>query len=689
MIRAAAIALLLLTACSDEAPAPAVDAAADANAIPDIFGGGGEIYTSTPDADASSTGCRTHADCGSRFCDRTTGACLDCLVHAHCPATTPVCRLGSCEPASACAPDAPCESGVCGPADICVDCTSDADCGGTCRNEVCRTGLIGCGDASDCAPYAMQCQSTVCVDCLVDAHCALENHCAGGVCQPDVCVPETTAPDCRQEGAAVAQCTQSGSGFEEVYCGDGWRCEPAVGGASQARCAPVICEPGERACADDGAYALCNEWGTSRVTVTCPAGTTCVAGECRPPRPVIVVVFDTSSSMWGYPEGGIPDQCEAQGTTCVPPWPQCEANTDGITLMGRTKLAFSKLFESFAGKAHFMLMRFPQRTFGTATPGCKSGYYAGLTKVEGDPDEHETAPGGWFAQSMGQVALALLPQSAEESNLPQIQQWLDQQEIAEATDVPCAKDVDCAPGFCAPIDGEPGADKRCHHHTNPELRAVGQTPLGRSLFYAGEVLRHTVAVDGRPCVTAADCGTPFHTCDEGLCHDSGRPCRRFVVLLFTDGSESVDTSVDSWFHPRNQAKRLHFGLGCGSDADCLSGATCAGGTCQSAAVSLSAHICADTGAYCQADTDCKGGACVPDESTYVDPLGVQRLEDDAGKPIPVTVSVVTVGYEKGHAASIAGWGGGEAVSVSDASSTILLDELSKLVSAKIQAECVP
>lgn len=689
MIRALTLLLALtVAACAaDEGDAgPASGGTADAGGLPDGFGGIGGAPQGDVAPDTGPPGCATHDDCGSLYCDRYTGACVACLAHAHCAEPTPVCRASACEAAVPCG-EAPCPDGVCVDG-RCADCAADGDCAsGVCRAGVCASGVVACGATTDCAPYSMQCAAGACVDCLVDAHCPVADFCGDGVCQPDACVPGTIAPACRDAGT-VARCADSGSGYEDVPCGEGWLCEPAVGGAKSARCAEVACSPGARTCTTDTSYGICNEFGTAFVEVTCPAGTSCYHGECRPAKPVIVVVFDTSSSMWGYPQGGVPDLCEKLGTTCVPPWPSCEAGTDGLTLMGRSKQVFSQLFETFAGAAHFALLRFPQREVAT-TPTCKTGWYAGLPTIEGDTDAHVAPedPDGWFARGLGQVALALPPAAVGESNLPQIQAWLDFEETL-SVGAECAEDGDCDAGFCAPPSEDPGGAKRCHTHDDPELRPAGQTPLGRSLFYAGEVIRQRVVVDGQACASDEDCGTQFHVCADGVCHDPGRACRKLVVLLFTDGAESVDTSLDSWFHPRNQAKRLHYGLGCGGDADCLSGATCADGVCTPPdSGAAPAPICSDTGTFCQTDAECKAGTCGPDVSDYVDADGVQRLEDAGGAPIAVTISVVTVGYEKGHAASIATWGGGEAVSVQDASADVLLDELSKVVTTKIQAEC--
>ena len=114
----------------------------------------------------------------------------------------------------------------------------------------------------------------------------------------------------------------------------------------------------------------------------------------------------------------------------------------------------------------------------------------------------------------------------------------------------------------------------CVVTTNAELRAVGATPIGKSLFYASEYLRHFVLVEGQFCEEDADCASSNHSCVDGQCHDEFAYCRENVIVLFSDGAETENVHIDDFFHPRVQAKRLFYGLGCQTDADCLSGAMC-------------------------------------------------------------------------------------------------------------------
>ena len=677
---------VLLAACGDDAtaPRPAVDAG-DSAGTPDGWGTDGFIPLSPDTSDGGGAGgCKSHGDCGSLFCMHASGVCVECLLHEHCPKSQ-TCRAGACEAETPCGPELPCAGGVCSDG-RCVDCAADADCGGgSCQLGVCHAGVLPCASETTCASYEMSCDASkgICVECLTDAHCEASEFCKDEACYPDVCAPLSVKAAC--VGNAITRCAVNGSGFEDVPCGTGERCEPGVEGSKSAACEPISCTPGERVC-DGLGYTICNETGTDLLYVPCPSGTACLDGECRFPKPVILVVFDTSSSMWGYPMGGLPEQCAPPETACVDPWPACEKGTDGITLMGRSKKVFASLFDKFADKAHFALLRFPQKQLYTASPSCKNGYYTGLLTMEGDPDAHSAPaePGTWFTDGLPQVLLVPVPKDDETSNIPSIQKWLDFTETAMPTGHACTTDAECDGGFCS--KGETG---ECWAHENPELRPVGQTPLGRSLFYAGEYVRQRIVVDGRACSADADCQTPFHRCEDGTCRDALRKCRRVVVLLFTDGTESVDKDLTSWFNPRNQAKRMHFGLGCGGDDDCLSGAKCVEGTCQSEAVQLPDLVCQDTGKFCQTDADCPGSACGPDVNTYLDPEGVQRLVDAEGNPIVTTVSVVTVGLVSGAAKPIAAYGGGDYFHVENADPAELLGALTEVVNAKLSGECQP
>ena len=86
-----------------------------------------------------------------------------------------------------------------------------------------------------------------------------------------------------------------------------------------------------------------------------------------------------------------------------------------------------------------------------------------------------------------------------------------------------------------------------------------QTPLGRSLFYAGEYLRHAVFIEGarvRRMLIAP------HPITAAL---RARPTRLKMSQhsdhRLTDGVESVNYELSDFYHPRVQ-RRLHHGLGC-------------------------------------------------------------------------------------------------------------------------------
>jgi hypothetical protein len=646
-----------------------------------------------PDASVTPPECWSHDDCSVSYCDHADGVCVECLISAHCPGDEPVCRQGVCEDEVPCGPDAPCGSGVCPPGgSACVDCltASDCDAGDVCHDGVCASPPVPCPTGDECGPFALHCDvsADVCVECIEHKHCKATEFCgADGACRPDICPADSIRTDCSTLGLWV--CAQSGGAWIEVPCEGGLACKEGSAGVQPATCSPVICAPDAQNCINDEDYSLCNSTGTALASFSCPPGSSCQDGACRFPRPVILVVFDTSSSMWAYPGGGVPEQCEQLGEPCVSPWPGCEAESGPVTLIGRSKTVFAELFEQFSDKVHFGLLRFPQRAAGTKLPGCKTGYYEGKDKLTGDDDVYPAPDGaqGWFRAHLGEALLVPTPKLEAGNNLEAMRVWLDGTEALAPLDLPCASDAGCGLGEVCVADA--GGALRCHAHSDPELRAIGQTPLGRSLYYAGEYLRQDVVVEGKECVTEADCGTPFHACTGGLCRDPNRTCRQYVILVFTDGTESVDPSLGSWFHPRNQAKRMRYGLGCSSDAGCLSKAVCTGGACQSAAQDVSGKSCFGSGAYCQTDEGCGAAApCVSNANLFVDSVGQQTLTDREGAPIVVTTSVVTIGKGASDAKYIAENGGGDFVEVQDADPDALYSALANLVSAKIASACV-
>jgi len=258
---------------------------------------------------------------------------------------------------------------------------------------------------------------------------------------------------------------------------------------------------------------------------------------------------------------------EGEIEDCFQPYPICETEDAPFTILGVSKKVFSDFFgDADSQNVVFGLQRFPQ-TPTVEAPTCSGGYYAGATEITGDnnalsiPLEMDN----WFDASLSEVIVQGFPGSSETSNVDQLQRWLDFTEWTVDTETPCTTTLDCSEGICSGIPG----NKFCKTFVNPELRADGWTPLGKSLFYAGEYMRKYVVLDGKACAGDADCPSPGYYCGEGgKCFDPLRECRLNVIVLFTDGGETEYPFATDFFNPVVQAKRLRFGLGCETDEDC-------------------------------------------------------------------------------------------------------------------------
>jgi hypothetical protein len=346
-----------------------------------------------------------------------------------------------------------------------------------------------------------------------------------------------------------------------------------------------------------------------------------------------------------------------------------------------------------AGGIRFALQRFAQVAFPSPTnfgffltPECDGGYWDmpefNVSLIGGDDDGHTTSSTGWFGQGLGQIIAHGFP-AAGLMNLPTLMSWFDGVETANANGAFCLDSSSCGGGPCL--------NNSCAVTTNPELRAVGATPVGKSLFYAGEYLRHFVLVEGQFCAVDADCGSSNHTCVDGQCHDPMGYCRENVVILFSDGSETENVHIDDFFHPRVQAKRLFYGLGCQGDDQCLSGATCVQGVCRppGGAVDEAAMVCETGGAACNNSIECPDpcitwdncqGYCTPTSVDYADPIDpANRLTDAAGVPRSVRVHVVDASGVEGQNQVIAAYGGGVHVSVDLADPEELLATVSNIL----------
>lgn len=448
-------------------------------------------------------------------------------------------------------------------------------------------------------------------------------------------------------------------------------CDPA---------APVFCRNGERfRCAPDGAAAA---------PEPCATGEVCTGGQCVDAQGNVLLLVDTSTSMNAVVGRDVYAR-DCLGAGCPTwDWPRCDDPAAPATRIARVKVALQRLFASEGARdLRLALQRFPQR--GDDSPDCDDGYNWGLRAMEDHDGQTETSLDTWFGAHLGQVVAVPFADAAAPP-LAELNRWVDFTEGTRPTAQACVNNWDCASNIC-------DAD-RCLEVADPELRGVGFTPIGKSLFYAGEYFRHRVLVEGKACGADADCASPHHTCVEGQCHDPLNACRPNVVVLLTDGGETEDRDTGGFFHPRIQAKRLHTGLGCMADADCAGEATCADGSCQPLLEPYPAgeRMCSVFGTPCAGDADCiepcTGGQCPVTcgdariEGMTQGPAG--RITDHAGRPVSMTLHVVDASGVAGGNADLAAYGGGLAVGVDLVDVDALVDRLTPLLDTKtLLARC--
>ena len=493
-----------------------------------------------------------------------------------------------------------------------------------------------------------------CISCATDGDCGKDAHCQGSLCEPDVCVKGKQ--ECANESTAV-QCDEHGTEFTFTTCQPGEIC-------AWGKCAAKLCEPYAKWCTEDYYLAVCDGSGTGIQKVACPAGLACFYDVCAPILHNLYVVFDTSGSMY--------DSISCQPFNepfCEEPWPVCEQMGGAYSPLGISKSAFHTVFADQAeagARANFVLFRFPDEIDGNY-PTCSTGYYDSTEELTGDDGVHLTSDGpeSWFEKHLSQVVSVPFPASPGPDNLKQCLRWVDFEEVFEPVgEVSCSSSADCPGGACLLSQD----DKLCHYHTNPELRAQGSTPLGKTMFYAGEYIRKFVVVDGKPCSVDIDCGNPNYRCGTaGKCIDPVAHCRQNTLLLFTDGNDTENSSTFDFFNPMVQAKRFHYGLGCEEDNDCIGEAVCTPGKL-----------------FCQ-PADLWGFV------EYADTIqGADLLRDYNGSPIQLTVHVVHLGGSNSENEQIAVNGGGDFHAVDGGDLPALVGALNAIVDAKDATEvCVP
>ena len=493
------------------------------------------------------------------------------------------------------------------------------------------------GDADVLADGGPETEDDVSAPCP----CGPTMHCIeGGGCADDVCLKGQLTCDSL---AALKVCNNDGSAFEVEAC-------PGESLCYLGQCTEPVCDPAEPPfCGETGVLTKCNSLGLDYIELPCPGGTACFGGLCTPIQPNVIVVVDTSGSMSLLfdDDTTYPDEC--QGEEGCPPWtwPGCDDPDEPLTRLGRAKKALQALMTSDAATTvRLALQRFPE--VGRKYPGCKTGYSQFKFKMSGDVDK-QAVDLAWFEPNLSQIMAVPFSPDTGDNDTAALLSWVDfTEEVGPGAD--CNSGLGCTSNVCYAFEGT-GPQKKCQLHTDPELRGDGPTPLGKSLFYAGEYLRHFVLVEGKACAQDSDCGSPHHACQQGKCRDPFHKCRQTSVILFTDGLDTVDDDPETFFHPRVQAKRLRYGLNCTNDFECGGGAACVEGRCWVDALdTVPDKMCNALAQGCMSDGDCPdyfcglpqpcSGKCEPAKVAVKATAGKAVLKDHDGNPLSVTTHVV-------------------------------------------------
>ncbi len=330
-----------------------------------------------------------------------------------------------------------------------------------------------------------------------------------------------------------------------------------------------------------------------------------------------------------------PNTCEQDGSPCLGAFPACDDPANPLAIFSVAKNVFSEVVATAVGRfSQFALQRFPQREAGSNPASCEQGWYTVLPDYRMTGDDDARAAGAWFGTNLSQTVVVPFPVRNTLENDAALLGWLDFEESLAPSSTGCATSSDCGTGRCGTVDGA----KRCFYHRDEELRAVGTTPLGKSLFYAGEYVRTRVRIDGKACANDGQCGSAGYVCREEKCVDPYRHCKEDFIILFTDGEESEFQEETSFFNPVVQAQRLAFGLDCQADGDCRGGATCQD------------HICL-------------GKDQVPSDVPRVTGDGFGALAAPDGTPISIRTTVIALDTRTPTNGRVAKAGGGAQVDV--------------------------
>jgi Cys-rich repeat protein len=230
-------------------------------------------------------GCASNGDCtapGAPVCNPATNTCVACVSDPECPRGQ-VCRQNACVPG--CSPNQPCLSGqVCSPGGQCVQCTSDAQCGGaTPRCDLASNRCVAClPGAADTCPMGQYCRA----DFTCERGCKTGVDCPSGVCRSDrSCASCTQDSHCAAgnvciNGSCTAACSATnpcGSGRD---CCDG-RCVDSRSDVANCGACGTTCGAGG-ACCQGVCRALDTVTNCGACGVACGANAACCAGACTP-----------------------------------------------------------------------------------------------------------------------------------------------------------------------------------------------------------------------------------------------------------------------------------------------------------------------------------------------------------------------------------------------------------------------
>jgi hypothetical protein len=241
-------------------------------------------------------GCQTGLDGGANacmgpntVCDSVSGRCVGCTADTHCTSTaSPICNKTS-NTCAVCTLDAQCKSKnaalpACQADGRCVQCTSNASCGGA--TPVCDTTTntcVQCTSAANCSGATPICGSNnKCQACVGDGECGALNDPARSTCAASGACVQCTAANSTQCAGTTAVCNTTTN--KCVQCLASTSCSGATPicatatntcrGCSAASDCVTLGIAGHLACGSSGACVQCTDNTTcSGVTPICATST--------------------------------------------------------------------------------------------------------------------------------------------------------------------------------------------------------------------------------------------------------------------------------------------------------------------------------------------------------------------------------------------------------------------------------